>query len=172
MNEENYDLKQDQVDPTLLKLPVANLRGTFAKAYKILTDSRQIGWVTLLKYRSSVFVIEEEYCEEKTNSSVVTIRGNSSRQNEDCTSQTGSKNEEFPTANGKILQNGTGAETNGEASISRKPEISMTAKGAKDTKDEFTEDGKKSTEKYIHFQNKRLCERWLDNLFMVLYEVT
>jgi Chs5-Arf1p-binding protein BUD7/BCH1 len=23
---------------------------------------------------------------------------------------------------------------------------------------------------YTHFQNKRLCERWLDNLFMVLYE--
>jgi Chs5-Arf1p-binding protein BUD7/BCH1 len=23
---------------------------------------------------------------------------------------------------------------------------------------------------YIQFQNKRLCERWLDNLFMVLYE--
>ena len=23
---------------------------------------------------------------------------------------------------------------------------------------------------YSHFQNKRLCERWLDNLFMVLYE--
>lgn len=23
---------------------------------------------------------------------------------------------------------------------------------------------------YTHFKNKRLCERWLDNLFMVLYE--
>jgi tetratricopeptide (TPR) repeat protein len=23
---------------------------------------------------------------------------------------------------------------------------------------------------YTHFQHKRLCERWLDNLFMVLYE--
>lgn len=23
---------------------------------------------------------------------------------------------------------------------------------------------------YTHFHNKRLCERWLDNLFMVLYE--
>lgn len=28
-----------------------------------------------------------------------------------------------------------------------------------------------STKKYTHFQNKRLCERWLDNLFMLLYEV-
>jgi tetratricopeptide (TPR) repeat protein len=27
-----------------------------------------------------------------------------------------------------------------------------------------------SRSSYEHFRNKRLCERWLDNLFMVLYE--
>jgi hypothetical protein len=31
-------------------------------------------------------------------------------------------------------------------------------------------DEPESTPNYTHFQNKRLCERWLDNLFMVLYE--
>jgi hypothetical protein len=30
--------------------------------------------------------------------------------------------------------------------------------------------GNPSQPNYTHFQNKRLCERWLDNLFMVLYE--
>jgi hypothetical protein len=125
MNEENYNPKQNQVDPTLLKLPAANLRGTFTKVYKILTEiTSQIGWDTLLKYHSSVFVVEKEYRKEKKNSSVVTIRGNSPRQSEDRTSQTGLKNEEFPTANGNISQNGAGAEENGEASVSRKPEIS------------------------------------------------
>jgi hypothetical protein len=142
MNEENYNPKQDQVNPTRLKLPAANLRGTSTKAYKILTEiSSQIGWDMLLKYHSSGFVMEEEYCEEKKNLSVVTIRGTSQRQSEGRMSQTGSKNEEFPTANGNILQNGAGAEENGEASISRKPEISVTAKGAKATKDKFTEEG-------------------------------
>lgn len=29
-----------------------------------------------------------------------------------------------------------------------------------------------SKEGRLVFQSKRLCERWLDNLFMVLYEVT
>lgn len=42
-------------------------------------------------------------------------------------------------------------------------------------KDESAEDpeapGESSAKKYTHFQNKRLCERWLDNLFMLLYEV-
>jgi len=27
-----------------------------------------------------------------------------------------------------------------------------------------------NSQNYTHFHNKRLCERWLDNLFMVLYE--
>src|SRR5882757_15569 len=76
MNEEHYDPKQESVDPTLLKLPAASLKGTFAKAYKILTEiTNQIGWDTLLKCRSSVFVMEEEYREEKKNSSVATLRG-------------------------------------------------------------------------------------------------
>ncbi|RPB13907.1 chaps-domain-containing protein [Morchella conica CCBAS932] len=98
MSDENHDPKQDNVDPTLLKLPAGSLKGTFAKAYKILTEiSSQIGWDQLLKCRSSVFVMEEEYRHEK---SAIT-----------------------PPA-----------------------------------------------QKYTHFQNKRLCERWLDNLFMVLYE--
>jgi hypothetical protein len=125
----------------------------------------------LLKCHSSVFVMEEEYSEEKKNLSVVTIRGNSPKQSEDLIPQTGSKNEECLTGNRNFLQNGSGAEENGEGSISRKPEISVTAKGAKDTKDEFIEERKKSSENYIHFQNN-LCERWLDNLFIVLYEVT
>jgi hypothetical protein len=29
-----------------------------------------------------------------------------------------------------------------------------------------------NNENHSMFQSKRLCERWLDNLFMVLYEVT
>ncbi|RPA92633.1 chaps-domain-containing protein [Choiromyces venosus 120613-1] len=98
MSDENHDPKHDKVDSALLKLPAASLKGTFAKAYKILTEiTSQIGWDMLLKYRSSVFVMEEEYRFEKTARKI-------------------------------------------------------------------------SAQKYSHIQNKRLCERWLDNLFMVLYE--
>lgn len=56
-----------QADVALLRLPAPALRGTFAKAYSLLTRLvAQIGWDELLKCRSSVFVMEEEYRAQKS----------------------------------------------------------------------------------------------------------
>lgn len=47
-------------------MPAPSLRGTFAKAYSLLTRLvAKIGWDELLKCRSSVFVMEEEYRMQK-----------------------------------------------------------------------------------------------------------
>jgi Chs5-Arf1p-binding protein BUD7/BCH1 len=52
----------EQVDPSLLNLRAASYRGTFKLAYNILTEmTAKIGWDQLLKIRSSVFVMEDEY---------------------------------------------------------------------------------------------------------------
>ncbi|CAG8500483.1 6553_t:CDS:10, partial [Ambispora leptoticha] len=54
--------RDNEVDVALLRLPAPSLRGTFAKAYSLLTRLvSKIGWDELLKCRSSVFVMEEEY---------------------------------------------------------------------------------------------------------------
>lgn len=56
----------EQVDPSLLGLRAASYRGTFKEAYKILTKmTAHIGWDQLLKIRSLVFVMEDEYRTEK-----------------------------------------------------------------------------------------------------------
>lgn len=56
----------EQVDPTLLNLRAASYRGTFKQAYNILTEmTAKIGWDQLLKIRSNVFVMEDEYRIEK-----------------------------------------------------------------------------------------------------------
>lgn len=56
----------EQVDPSLLGLRAAAYRGTFKKAYSILTEmTSKIGWDQLLKIRSTVFVMEDEYRTEK-----------------------------------------------------------------------------------------------------------
>ncbi len=56
----------EQVDPSLLNLRAAAYRGTFKQAYKILTEmTAKIGWDQLLKIRSNVFVMEDEYRNEK-----------------------------------------------------------------------------------------------------------
>lgn len=51
-----------QADIALLRLPAPSLRGTFAKAYALLTRlAAEVGWDELLRKRSAVFVMEEEY---------------------------------------------------------------------------------------------------------------
>lgn len=56
----------DYIHPTLRKLQAAGYQGTFLKAYNILTKiAAAIGWDQLLKTRSEVFVMEEEYRVER-----------------------------------------------------------------------------------------------------------
>ncbi|KAG8978715.1 hypothetical protein FRC05_009988 [Tulasnella sp. 425] len=58
--------KDTDADVALLRLPAPGLRGTFAKAYALLARLvSQIGWDELLKTRSAVFVMEEEYRAQK-----------------------------------------------------------------------------------------------------------
>lgn len=135
--------EQNVADPGLLKLPAPTLRSTFAKAYELLTEIvSHIGWDELLKRRSTVFVMEEEYRKEKKparGQSISTLR-----------SENGviPKPDTAPTVDG--------AEPDLPALNGSTPEV-VGEEGADETKVD-------------KIKSKRLCERWLDNLFMVLYE--
>ncbi|KAK0528443.1 bud site selection protein [Tilletia horrida] len=64
VNEESS--RDNEADVALLRLPAPALRGTFSKAYALLTRLvSAIGWDELLKCRSAVFVMEEEYRMQK-----------------------------------------------------------------------------------------------------------
>ena len=73
----------DSVHASLRRLAAANFKGTFQAAYSLLTEmTKKIGWDQLLKVRSQVFVMEEEYrTERKTkpmqsrNASTVALNG-------------------------------------------------------------------------------------------------
>ncbi|KAK5800485.1 hypothetical protein VI817_002697 [Penicillium citrinum] len=157
----------DYVHPTLRKLHAASYQGTFLKAYNLLTKiAAAIGWDQLLKVRSEVFVMEEEYrverqhvpkpaqsLEAETNGEAA---GNVEAENDDSGSVDG------PTEN---APNGDGNEASNGHSIER-PEQTVASEVVKSG----NEDPDPSHSAYTQFQNKRLCERWLDNLFMVLYE--
>lgn len=144
---------QNTSDPGLLKLPAPTLRSTFAKAYELLTDiASKIGWDALLKYRSNVFIMEEEYRNDKkvrherhaSTTSKTTIQNGNGTLN----SQPESEQPQEP-ATSSADQNRLNAELT--------PTTSNVS-----NKDETDESNK--------MKSKRLCERWLDNLFMVLYE--
>lgn len=174
------------VHPTLRKLHAAGFKGTFLKAYILLTEiTKKIGWDQLLKIRSQVFVMEEEYRHEKT--------GQVSHSRSASTTALRSPS---PNTQAQAQLNGHGhgeaeersdvedAQPNGESSAAaavaaaqdslEKPGHTVAAEevkaGSEDPHANDNADSDPSQPNYTHFQNKRLCERWLDNLFMVLYE--
>lgn len=226
----------------LLRLPAPSLRGTFSKAYSLLTRLvSQIGWDELLRTRSSVFVMEEEYRQQKAKPDVPTNASSTDAQSPASdkaiysrnSSEAGSVDKGKETSNGletpteiptiKIssesdrdqeelemanaglnLQNVSvdvesrgpiaespaeaGAETT--ASNGFAPDGDMTPKLEKPELAQHPADDKESgadaaeganhveeatndpePDDKFSFSTKRLCERWLDNLFMVLYEV-
>ncbi|GAA5857855.1 hypothetical protein JCM8547_006006 [Rhodosporidiobolus lusitaniae] len=70
LDDENSTHSSD-ADVALLRLPAPSLRGTFAKAYVLLAKLVSfIGWDELLKARSQVFVMEEEYRMHRANDPV------------------------------------------------------------------------------------------------------
>ena len=189
------DGQEEDTDPALLRLPAPGLRGTFAKAYALLCKLvGDIGWDELLKTRSAVFVMEEEYRQHKSKASIDVSKINGPSDNgkpstiavnedDDASSTRAMRSpksggeegaegadyaEDNPIPTIRISSETDGAEdelnSNGKPNGVAKPEQAQHA----DTEDrkEEADDGE------LSFSNKRLCERWLDNMFMCLYEVS
>ncbi|KAH8591578.1 Chs5p-Arf1p-binding proteins-domain-containing protein [Bisporella sp. PMI_857] len=167
----------EQVHPSLLSLRAAQYKGTFKHAYSILTEmTAKIGWDQLLKIRSNVFVMEEEYrsekqptaterAEAKRNASTDGLRGSPGpHTNGDDHTDDGKSANGDSAAPSLVAENGvTGSSI--DESI-EKPPHTVTPQEVKSG----NEDSEASEEQLSRFNNKRLCERWLDSLFMVLYE--
>ena len=182
----------DYVHPSLRRLHAATYQGTFLKAYNLLTKiAAAIGWDQLLKVRSEVFVMEEEYRSERQHSTKPSIHSHGESPAESAES---AEPAETAETNGSSEQeNGDGRpvesvteivngddHTQGENSIER-PEQTMASEVVKSGNDDVSTGPSRekalltlqpdpSHASYTQFKNKRLCERWLDNLFMVLYE--
>jgi tetratricopeptide (TPR) repeat protein len=170
----------DMVHPTLRRLAAGNYKGTFHKAYVLLTEiTKKIGWDQLLKIRSQVFVMEEEYRNEKQiggpavttkNASTSALRGSDTPQ-----SNSHGEAEEVVSpitaeASDKFEAEPTLAESHLEPDVS-KPSQSITVHSGTETpQPPQPPPADPAHQTYTQFQHKRLCERWLDNLFMVLYE--
>ncbi|THH26900.1 hypothetical protein EUX98_g7293 [Antrodiella citrinella] len=227
---ERTKTEDDEADPALLRLPAPGLRGTWARAYSLLTRLvSKIGWDELLKTRSVVFVMEEEYRAQKatvdtvasprtgtstngTNSRVIHEDGSvtSSRTKvgsrdagESVADDNASTMGVRSTAGTPVPPSGADADADVDAlangiptiristesnreRVKKESEVNGNGKIVEEPEAEATEptlekpttaaelaDGEaipNASQEAFSFSNKRLCERWLDNLFMVLYE--
>jgi tetratricopeptide (TPR) repeat protein len=210
---ERTKTEDDEADQALQRLPAPGLRGTWARAYALLTRLvSQIGWDELLKTRSSVFVMEEEYRMQKAVTGP-NGRGPDVVIHEDGTAVPGDSrsltlasgnDEDASSTRGVSSPKGSERELDDSLEASSIPTIKVSSESDQEEEDEEEDkppngstnvNGIKDTlEKPMQaaagegekegkdaaasaappepfsFTNKRLCERWLDNLFMVLYE--
>lgn len=153
-NLQSNDISYEQrnLDAQLVNLPAANLKSTFAKAYDLLTQIvMKTGWESLLKYRAKVFVMEEEYRKDRNHAANGHLRKGST------------------TSVVNVDDNGTINDASSTTGVkSPKKEINGTTLSASPT---VVNPGTEEDPDYENeFRKKRLCERWLDNLFMLLYE--
>ncbi|EMR67415.1 hypothetical protein MGN70_014793 [Eutypa lata] len=178
----------EQVDPSLLNLRAASYRGTFKQAYNILTEmTAKIGWDQLLKIRSTVFVMEDEYRSERLDTAQQAHARNAStdglRGTPDATTngdQTDEEDEEKKEAK-KEAKTEEKTEAKTDDADPSAPAITN-GKGEEHSVEKPTHtidpgevkadgDTSATTDEHLsRLNNKRLCERWLDSLFMVLYE--
>jgi tetratricopeptide (TPR) repeat protein len=191
----------EQVDPSLLNLRAAGYRGTFKQAYAILTEmTAKIGWDQLLKIRSNVFVMEDEYRSERQdgaslappanrNPSLDGLRGtpepptNVEHSDEEDDDEKSSKADDADST-APTLTNGKDAasevekpthtidpgEVKADAIKSDADNVSSVVVFATRPAAKYILQSATTEEHLSRLNNKRLCERWLDSLFMVLYE--
>lgn len=111
----------DYIHPSLRKLHAAAYQGTFLKAYNLLTKiAVSIGWDQLLKIRSEVFVMEEEYRVERQHSTAKPKASSVSEQQDTGTNGNGTEQ----------ANNEGGNEDENQASIER-PEQTMASEVVK-----------------------------------------
>ncbi|EJD05520.1 chaps-domain-containing protein [Fomitiporia mediterranea MF3/22] len=242
---ERHKTEDDEADTALQRLPAPGLKGTWARAYALLTKLvSKIGWDELLKTRSAVFVMEEEYRMQKAQSDMRVVtkeetgketvihedgtvapsssklgadddastRGVVSPASEDdeegndeasvdgdapATTEGQAKSDlnvgEIPMIKistesdrereHESMREMNGAEkkeqSNGQAGHAAGSSVERPVQAASGENNDADGDvassmtavsGSGSMQDGFSFSNKRLCERWLDNLFMVLYE--
>ncbi|KAJ3346366.1 hypothetical protein HDU83_003141 [Entophlyctis luteolus] len=210
--------RESQIHPELLRLPAYSLRGTFARAYALLIRIvRVTGWDELLKFRSRVFVMEEEYRihraiveqERKERTLAASAAANAAKQEFNASEEIASPSksatsyrdeaemvEAFETVDLKsqFIQSPPSIRSPTSA---RSPDVDGTMRRASDYNnaadwDEDSASVQSGTDRLgsvegsrrmtatpnprpkrnpvnFAFRNKRLCEKWLDNLFMVLF---
>ena len=126
----------------LEKLKSQNLRGTFKGAYELLIEIyKEIGWDGLLDCRSRVFVMEKEYIKQDMTAGV--------------------------TAD--LSGSGVRGATTGANNLTA-DDAADTAIFLKSPLNEPLSFPSLPSPHFLRSTGKKLCERWLDNLILVLFE--
>lgn len=140
----------------LERLKGATLRGPTAKAYKVLVElANSVGWDGLLQIRSNIFLMEEEYRAARQTSTLASP----------TTSPIAKNLSEMPETEPALS---TSSELQDVPLDDAPPATSLSPSSSSPRTSPTQPKSASSFRRAVH--EKRLCERWLDNLFMILFE--
>ncbi|KAG0668257.1 hypothetical protein C6P45_004863 [Maudiozyma exigua] len=156
LNPQDIQMEHKTADATLVNLASTNLKSTYLLCYKLLTEIAAItGWDDLLKFRAQIFIMENDYqrvASEETAYSSTNANTAASINNvpvEDS-NQTGTSESVVTDTAVQQQQQGQESIQNNSSHMNSSHTITSNASSI--------------------IRSKRLCERWLDNLIMLLYE--
>ena len=185
------DPRENEVHPELARLPSLSLRGTFLKAYSLLIQIvSHVGWDDLLKYRSRVFVMEDEYrihralVEEMEKTNLDSPLSDQQDQQEEQGGELRGRNLLLPQQQQQQPRSTSQVSNTSSQGNKKKLDVNKLLSDVPKASSGVPLDGLESPDSNkkkvpnprlpshrisFSFKHKRLCEKWLDNLFMVLY---
>ncbi|KAJ3367746.1 hypothetical protein GGF31_007093 [Allomyces arbusculus] len=180
-------LYSDNDTHALTPLRAEGLRGTFRKAYALLADMvDHAGWEDLLAHRANVFVMEDEYRQVKEEELMPNAAGKTDGASDGddvplVVAATG-KPASAPSA-APVVPAATDEAALAEPSVDPVANTEPTAATEEPAEDDENADPEAlppswrararaigGSKLLTAFSHKRLCERWLDDLFLMLYE--
>jgi len=161
LNPQDLQREHKTADPALVNLASANLKSTYILCYKLLTEIVAItGWDDLLKFRAQIFIMENDYqriaTEEaaysSTNANTAASLNNVPVETNEGSTSHETENVDNPNASHNGSSNGTTSNIQNNVSNNMSSSHTVVSNASS------------------IIRSKRLCERWLDNLIMLLYE--
>ncbi|KAL7746522.1 bud site selection protein [Sorochytrium milnesiophthora] len=187
---EDIDFAEYSDNDTLPLAPLRaeNLKGTFRRAYMLLAQMvNGAGWEELLQHRAKVFIMEDEYRQVKEKE----LQGGEDEQllqQEEAEQPSEEKGDPSDSPNGAAAAEEAQSDGHQQADADAVNDVTVTDNEGGEPKRENdlpqadhhdhhtpqlakTSATTQSTSRLITaFSHKRLCERWLDDLFLMLYE--
>ncbi|SMN20520.1 similar to Saccharomyces cerevisiae YOR299W BUD7 Member of the ChAPs family of proteins [Maudiozyma saulgeensis] len=156
LNPQDIQREHKTADLALVNLASTNLKSTYLLCYKLLTEIVAItGWDDLLKFRAQIFIMENDYqrvASEETAYSSTNANTAASLNNIPVDTNEGSLSPESESAGNSNQPNNESTNTQNGNSNHMDSSHTITSSASS------------------IIRSKRLCERWLDNLIMLLYE--
>ncbi|KAI9504329.1 Chs5p-Arf1p-binding proteins-domain-containing protein [Coemansia spiralis] len=166
---ENFSNSNEKSE--ILRLPAPSLKGTFAIAYNFLTQIvSTIGWDELLHLRSQAFVMEEEYKISMKPSAAVDDEEDENDDEDDQPTEQSDKTaaSALDSKPENTLTSPRNAVFDIKSASEQKPGPNHQSSQQDETR--TIDDEAHDAEGDPTYIRKRLCERWLDNHIMILYE--